>query len=73
MVDFLKKLEDCKEGRIEWTLILDDPADNCFIYNPFAPKDDPQLTIEPYTRTPEQDDELGITHMNVGDDHADEK
>jgi len=34
-------LEDIKEVKIPWTLILDDGADNCFIYNPFAPEDDP--------------------------------
>ena len=45
--------------------MLDDAADNCFIYNPFAPEDDPQIGIELYERTDEQNDELGITHMNV--------
>lgn len=65
MLDFLKKLEDCKEARMPWTLVLDDPADNCFIYNPFAPEDDPQITIEVYDRTPEQNDDLGISDMNL--------
>lgn len=27
----------------EFTLILDDPLSNCFILNPFYPKDDPQI------------------------------
>lgn len=40
-LEFLKKLNDCREGNIPFTLILDDPADNCFIYNEFAPEDDP--------------------------------
>jgi len=52
-LEFIKKLEDCKEARISWTLILDDPADNCFIYNPYAPEDDPQIIIESYDRTDE--------------------
>lgn len=54
-----------KDGEKPFTLILDDPADNCFIYNPYAPNDDPQLKIETYERTPEQNDDLGITGMNV--------
>lgn len=53
-LQFLQKLEDLQEGRIlPFTIVLDDPADNCFIYNPFAPENDPQLLIEPYERTPE--------------------
>lgn len=50
---FIDKLEDCKEARIPWTLILDDAADNCFIYNPLAPADDPKIIIEMYDRTEE--------------------
>ena len=64
-VEFINKLKQCKEAKIPWTLILDDAADNCFIYNPFAPEDDPQITIELYERTSDQKDELGITDMNV--------
>lgn len=63
---FLKFLEDLNElrsGKKPFTLVLDDPADNCFIYNQFAPEDDPKIIIEPYERSEEQNDELGITHM----------
>lgn len=52
-LEFLEKLNDCREGRTPFTLVLDDPADNCFIYNEFAPEDDPQITIEVYERTKE--------------------
>lgn len=65
-MEFLKKLEDMRDGKIlPFTLVLDDPADNCFIYNPNAPELDPKIEELIYTRTPEQDDDLGITHMNV--------
>jgi zinc finger protein len=65
-LEFLKKLEDLKEGRtLPFTLVLDDPADNCFIYNPSAPEADPKIVVELYDRTDEQNDDLGVTHMNV--------
>jgi len=36
-LDFLDRLKEFKECKKPWTLVLDDPADNCFIYNPLAP------------------------------------
>ena len=67
---FLKDVEDCKEGRRPFTLVIDDPTDNCFLYNPHAPGPDPDATIEYYERSREQDEELGIAGMNVGADHG---
>jgi zinc finger protein len=40
-----------KDGHKPFTLVLDDPSDNCFIYNPYAPEDDPKITVEIYERT----------------------
>ena len=40
--------------------VIDDPAGNSFIENPLAPKADPLLSVKLYTRTSEQDKELGI-------------
>jgi len=62
---------ELKDGKKPFTLVLDDPADNCFIYNPSAPAEDPKLKIEVYERTAEQNDDLGLTHMkteNYGED-----
>lgn len=52
-IEFIDKLKCYKDGKEPFTLILDDAADNCFIYNPQAPADDPKITIEVYERTPE--------------------
>ena len=49
----------------EWTLILDDPAGNSYVQNVYAPDDDPELTIENYERTFEQNDELGLNDMKT--------
>lgn len=65
-LEFLDKMNTLREGKkLPFTIVLDDPADNCFVYNPFAPKDDPKLLIEMYERTEEQKDDLGITHMET--------
>lgn len=37
--------------------------DGCFILNPYYPNEDPQVTVEEYERTAEQNDELGITYL----------
>ncbi|KAI6703086.1 hypothetical protein NL676_012222 [Syzygium grande] len=56
---FLLKLKACASGDSPFTFILDDPAGNSFIENPFAPSPDPSLTIKFYERTPEQQALLG--------------
>ncbi|QCD82861.1 zinc finger protein [Vigna unguiculata] len=56
---FLVKLQACATGESAITFILDDPAGNSFIENPFAPSSDPSSTIKFYERTPEQQASLG--------------
>ncbi|XP_020976764.1 zinc finger protein ZPR1 [Arachis ipaensis] len=56
---FLVKLRACATGESAFTFILDDPAGNSFVENPFAPSSDPSLTIKFYDRTPEQQALLG--------------
>jgi zinc finger protein len=41
-------------------LIMDDPAGNSFLENPYAPDDDPHVRFEKYERTPNQDLLLGL-------------
>ncbi|KAK4254704.1 hypothetical protein QN277_010046 [Acacia crassicarpa] len=56
---FLMKLRACTAGELSFTFILDDPAGNSFIENPYAPSSDPSLSIKFYERTPEQQASLG--------------
>lgn len=49
--------------RPAFTLVLDDPTGNSYVQNVYAPDVDPQLTVTPYERTAQQDDELGISHL----------
>ena len=63
--DFFEKMDKAIAGSMEWTLILKDPLANSFI----APRgldaegEDPQLTIEDYPRSAEEDADYGIDHL----------
>jgi len=63
--ELLAKIKLFSEGKSNFTLILDDGLANQFMYNPFAPEADPQMTVEEYDRTEEQMDDLGISQMKV--------
>ncbi|KAG1707335.1 hypothetical protein DVH05_026527 [Phytophthora capsici] len=63
---WLARLDNLKRGAEPFTLILEDPLANSFIYSPFgAAEDDPYMTAEKFTRTEYEDDVLGITDMKV--------
>lgn len=45
--------------------ILDDPAGNSYLQNVYAPDPDPEMTIEQYERTYEQNEDLGLNDMKT--------
>ncbi|KAH7660782.1 zinc finger protein [Dioscorea alata] len=57
---FLLKLRSVASGDATFTFILDDPAGNSFIENPYAPSTDSSLSIHFYERTREQQESLGF-------------
>jgi zinc finger protein len=61
--DFLKSLKDCMSATIPFTLILDDPVSNSYLQNLSAPDPDPNMVIEEYERTFEQNEELGLNDV----------
>ena len=62
--EFLKILDDMKKGiHPEYTFILDDPLGNSYITG--VGENDPQVATEEYERSEEQNEELGISGMNV--------
>lgn len=63
--NFIDELTDCINLKREFTLILDDPISNSYILSLTAPEADPQLIEEEYTRTAEQDEDLGLDLMNT--------
>ncbi|KAI0731219.1 zf-ZPR1-domain-containing protein [Earliella scabrosa] len=62
---FLKKLKAVKNAEHPFTLILDDPLANSYLQNLYAPDPDPNMTIEWYDRTWEQNEDLGLNDMKV--------
>ena len=62
---FLAKLKAVKTAEQPFTLILDDPLANSYLQNLYAPDPDPNMTIEEYERTWEQNEDLGLNDMKV--------
>ncbi|KAF7288707.1 Zinc-finger protein ZPR1 [Mycena chlorophos] len=62
---FLGKLKGVKEAAEPFTLILDDPLANSYVQNLYAPDPDPNMTVELYERTFEQNEELGLNDIHV--------
>jgi zinc finger protein len=64
---FIEHVSAILAGEEFVTVVLDDPAGNCYLQNICAPEPDPQLTVEHYQRTDEQDEYLGLNDMKVED------
>ncbi|KAF7306282.1 Zinc-finger protein ZPR1 [Mycena indigotica] len=62
---FLGKLKGVKEANEPFTLILDDPLANSYVQNLYAPDPDPNMVIELYDRTWQQNEELGLNDIKV--------
>ena len=54
-----------KNAEHPFTLILDDPLANSYLQNLYAPDADPNMTIESYDRTWDQNEQLGLNDMKV--------
>lgn len=48
-----------------FTVILEDPLANSYLQNIYAPDSDPNMSIEPFDRTWEQNEELGLNDIKV--------
>ncbi|THH02649.1 hypothetical protein EW026_g214 [Hermanssonia centrifuga] len=62
---FLVRLKEVKSAENPFTVILDDPLADSYVQNLYAPDPDPEMTIEVYDRTWEQNEELGLNDMQV--------
>lgn len=51
----------------QFTLVIDDCSGNSFIENPHAPKNDPNMKIQWYKRTPAQTSQLGFSSESTPD------
>jgi zinc finger protein len=62
---FISKLDAVMSGEMAFTLKLEDPMANSWIYSPTAPEPDPRLDVSNYTRSRQQDLELGLLDMKT--------
>jgi zinc finger protein len=74
ITDFIKKLRELQQLKKKFTLILDDPLSNSFIF-PVGDnnENDTNLKKEEYERTFEQNEDLGINDMKVENYEEDNK
>ena len=69
----ISQLRKCKDGERDFTLIVDDISGNSFIENLHAPEKDPYMTIEYYTRQPQQDARLGLQQVDEKEEDIEEE
>jgi len=62
---FLAKIKEYATGKHQFTIIVDDPLANSFIQNPFAPDADPEMVIQEYQRSFDQNETLGLNDINT--------
>ncbi|TDH14355.1 hypothetical protein EPR50_G00035550 [Perca flavescens] len=63
--EFGEKIDKIMAGEMDVHIVLDDPAGNSYVQNVYAPDPDPEITIEKYTRTFEQNEDLGLNDMKT--------
>ncbi|KAK4809550.1 hypothetical protein QYF61_016982 [Mycteria americana] len=63
--EFIGKLQEIIEGKTKAHFIMDDPAGNSYLQNVYAPEEDPELKVERYERTFEQNEDLGLNDMKT--------
>ncbi|XP_044037887.1 zinc finger protein ZPR1 [Siniperca chuatsi] len=63
--EFGEKIDKIMAGEMNVHFILDDPAGNSYLQNVYAPEPDPELTVEKYTRSFEQNEDLGLNQMKT--------
>ncbi|XP_031727638.1 zinc finger protein ZPR1 [Anarrhichthys ocellatus] len=62
---FGEKLDKIMAGEMNVHIVLDDPTGNSYMQNIYAPDPDPEITTEKYTRTFEQNEDLGLNDMKT--------
>jgi len=65
MAKFKQRMADCISAKSNFTLVLDDPAGNSYLQNVYAPEDDPEMIVESYTRSWDQNEDMGLNDMKV--------
>lgn len=62
---FFDRLDSAIKGEFKFIITLEDPLANSYVQNLHLPNPDPQLSEEDYTRTEEEEDDLGLRDMKT--------
>ncbi|CAK9438795.1 uncharacterized protein LODBEIA_P30190 [Lodderomyces beijingensis] len=63
--EFFAKLQSAIDGKIGFTIVMEDPLAASYVQNVYAPDKDPNMTIEEFDRTHEQNEDLGLNDMKT--------
>lgn len=63
--DFFESLTSAIEGRKDFTLILEDPLAGSYVQSLTAPEPDPKIELSRYTRTEEEEEDLGLRDIKT--------
>ena len=63
--NLFKNLQAAVKGEFKYQIVLTDPLAGSYIQNLCSPDDDPQLTVQDYERSEEEEEELGLTDMKT--------
>lgn len=62
---FFSRLDSAINGDLKFVITLEDPMANSYVQDLCAPAPDHQITTEDYTRTDEEEEELGLKDMKT--------
>ncbi|PYH42333.1 zinc finger-containing protein ZPR1 [Aspergillus saccharolyticus JOP 1030-1] len=68
---FFKRLDLAISGELKFNITLEDPMASSYVQDLCAPAKDEQITTEEYTRTEEEEEELGLKDMKTEGYEAD--
>ena len=63
--EFFDGLDKAICGEMKYTILMEDPLSNSYVQSFTAPDPDPQIKIEDYERTAEEEEELGLADMRT--------
>lgn len=63
--EFFDKLDKAIRGEFMYTIMLEDPLANSYAQSFNAPEPDPQIVIEEYERTADEEEELGLNDIKT--------
>lgn len=62
---FFRRLNKAIDCEMEYTIVLEDPFANSYVQSLTSPEPDPQIRVEEYERTAEDEEELGLADMKT--------